>query len=704
MKSPRPFSREEPTLLDQRIDAAFAAGDTERAAGLVEEAGRLLFAGTLSLPLDQLEGWLGRLRAQVQDRPWLLHYQAWVWTSQRRHSLATVALSRAERLFRLGPADDERRRGLALVKFAQGVIAERNSNLVAAREAFAAARELLGESRDAETWINPADAARWRACDPAGAAAFYLEAIPAFTAAGEPVPLARCLHNLAMELLRRGEPAVARQASRRAVELKRSLDVNASLANSLNTLGMAERWLGLHDLARASLDEAREHAERGGHALARAYATNNLAEVERDAGDHVRAEALYEEAIKAKEALGDEYGVAYSLRSRSALRRRQGDVAGALAMIERALRLREPVSDPLEAAELGLELGLVRLAGGVLGEARLALGEARVVAEALDAKAVATLAALALAALDDDPAGTRAALLVAERHRFSRALQPELEFLARCAPGQTGDLTAAAFRAAIGNHGVGSPARGTARAWVLGDFRLEIGGRPVDLGGWRSKRAGELVRALVAARRHAVHREELVAWLWPESDEDHRESLNAAVNAARRGLEQVGGAGRWIVRNGDRYHFEDLAWVDADTLAERFEAARTARVSGDLTAARAALEEARALDGGEPHATDRYAEWAAAERARLTELAQLVREGYAALSLELGYADDALLAAVEGVAAEPSRESGHRLLIQAHLARGDRAAAVRALAACRVALAEELGVTPSAETEALLRS
>lgn len=52
------------------------------------------------------------------------------------------------------------------------------------------------------------------------------------------------------------------------------------------------------------------------------------------------------------------------------------------------------------------------------------------------------------------------------------------------------------------------------------------------------------------------------------------------------------------------------------------------------------------------------------------------------------------------LALEPFREGAHRLLIAAHAAGGSRGEALRAYERCRRALAEELGVPPSAETEA----
>ena len=57
----------------------------------------------------------------------------------------------------------------------------------------------------------------------------------------------------------------------------------------------------------------------------------------------------------------------------------------------------------------------------------------------------------------------------------------------------------------------------------------------------------------------------------------------------------------------------------------------------------------------------------------------------------------------EAVHYEPLREAGHQLLLRALAAKGDHAAALMAYADCRRLLAEELGVSPSGETEAIYR-
>jgi DNA-binding SARP family transcriptional activator len=61
----------------------------------------------------------------------------------------------------------------------------------------------------------------------------------------------------------------------------------------------------------------------------------------------------------------------------------------------------------------------------------------------------------------------------------------------------------------------------------------------------------------------------------------------------------------------------------------------------------------------------------------------------------------AVVHAQKALAAEPFRETAYQLLMRAHFTSGNRAEALRSYARCREALSEDLGVAPSAETEAL---
>ena len=98
-----------------------------------------------------------------------------------------------------------------------------------------------------------------------------------------------------------------------------------------------------------------------------------------------------------------------------------------------------------------------------------------------------------------------------------------------------------------------------------------------------------------------------------------------------------------------------------------------------------------------------YEEWALPHRDRLAArfVAAAVRAGE--LTMAGGDPDEALRLAGRAVEAEPWSEGAHRLSVAAHLARGDRAAARRAMQTCLRQL-DDLGVPPTEDTEIVLRA
>ncbi len=105
------------------------------------------------------------------------------------------------------------------------------------------------------------------------------------------------------------------------------------------------------------------------------------------------------------------------------------------------------------------------------------------------------------------------------------------------------------------------------------------------------------------------------------------------------------------------------------------------------------------LDGLDP-AFDR---WLNTERQRFTRAAIAVAERDLAGGSTSPHDITAAIALSEQLLAiDPVNESGWRVLIAAHLARGERAAAMAAYQACVATLSERAGIAPSAETTALV--
>jgi DNA-binding SARP family transcriptional activator len=72
---------------------------------------------------------------------------------------------------------------------------------------------------------------------------------------------------------------------------------------------------------------------------------------------------------------------------------------------------------------------------------------------------------------------------------------------------------------------------------LLGGFEVTVGDHPVAADAWRLRKAKTLVKLLALAGGHRMHREALVAVLWPERDAaSATNNLHQALYVARRVL------------------------------------------------------------------------------------------------------------------------------------------------------------------------
>jgi DNA-binding SARP family transcriptional activator len=95
-------------------------------------------------------------------------------------------------------------------------------------------------------------------------------------------------------------------------------------------------------------------------------------------------------------------------------------------------------------------------------------------------------------------------------------------------------------------------------------------------------------------------------------------------------------------------------------------------------------------------------DWVLVERERFYQLRLHALEALCERLITAGRYGEAIDAGLAAVAAEPLRESAHRVLIKAHLAEGNQGEANRQYELCRHILRDELGVEPSTALRALL--
>ncbi|MCU1346172.1 MAG: putative DNA-binding protein [Acidimicrobiia bacterium] len=185
-------------------------------------------------------------------------------------------------------------------------------------------------------------------------------------------------------------------------------------------------------------------------------------------------------------------------------------------------------------------------------------------------------------------------------------------------------------------------------------------------------------------------------WLWGEH-QPAQPGDQVAVLVSR--LRSVLGADR--VRRSDAGYSLDLQWVDVDALAELVEEAELRRRAGAIPAARAAAAAALALLRGPLLADEPDPWWAEAEQARVLRLVARAHHVAAAAALDSGDPRAAIEHGEGALAGDPYDETALRLLMRAYAASGRTASALARYASTRQQLAEDLGLSPAPETEAL---
>ncbi len=222
---------------------------------------------------------------------------------------------------------------------------------------------------------------------------------------------------------------------------------------------------------------------------------------------------------------------------------------------------------------------------------------------------------------------------------------------------------------------------------LLGPFEARWSdGEPVDL-------TGKKVQALVAylgVERGPRPREELANLLWGETGDDRaRHNLRQALSKIRRVCPEL------LIARDDLLALDDaLCEVDV----RDFERLAAGEDAGDLE---------RALDlyrhdllAGLVVRESAFEHWLRDARTRLRDRACDAYDRLAAALTELGRLDQAVAVLRRRLTMDPACEQAHRALMELHARAGRRSDALRQYQTCVEALDRELGVAPSAETEA----
>jgi DNA-binding SARP family transcriptional activator/TolB-like protein len=234
------------------------------------------------------------------------------------------------------------------------------------------------------------------------------------------------------------------------------------------------------------------------------------------------------------------------------------------------------------------------------------------------------------------------------------------------------------------------------RIAVLGPPLIARGGtgEPLRLG----RKTLALLAYLLAYPGQEHGREKLAALLWPDRfEEQARGSLRQALSELRRALGELGES---IRGSSDGRVSLDSSLIASD-LAELERLHRADDL--DSLAAAAALHRGPFLEqlGS---VSEEFDAWALQERERRRAQAVGALERLVEKLMAAGRIEEARERAERLVEVDPGHEPGHRALMSAYAALGQRAAALRQFEACERALKQLLDAEPDAETRALAQS
>ncbi|MGH7686111.1 MAG: ATP-binding protein [Candidatus Dormibacteria bacterium] len=224
-------------------------------------------------------------------------------------------------------------------------------------------------------------------------------------------------------------------------------------------------------------------------------------------------------------------------------------------------------------------------------------------------------------------------------------------------------------------------------ARLLGGIELHIGGKP--LAPLESGRVESVFAYLMLHRNAPQSRQRFAFLLWPDSTERQAQTnLRKVLHNLRR-----------LVPEADR-----LIDIGSRTIAWRADAS----LRLDVEQFELALAEGHLLEAVETYRGELLEgnddEWLLEHRRRLADLYLQALERLTRRHQERRQWSQAIRYAERLMAQDSLREESHRLLMQLHQAAGDRTGAVRAYHVCAAALASELGIDPSSETQAIYES
>lgn len=243
----------------------------------------------------------------------------------------------------------------------------------------------------------------------------------------------------------------------------------------------------------------------------------------------------------------------------------------------------------------------------------------------------------------------------------------------------------------------------TLRVQMLGTFRVWRGSHEIQAREWQREKARQLFQLLLTYRGRWLQREQICAWLWPDSDLDAAErqfkvTLNA-LNTALEPLRPPRTAPFFIRRQGLAYSFAPSygCWIDVD----EFELRTAGNFQADAEFAIRNSQIAVQLYKGDYLSESLYDSWTLEERERLLARYLATATALADRLSQQEHAEEAVHLCEQVLKRDRCYEEAYQILMRAYVHIGSRSQALRSYTRCVQALQADLGIEPLPETTEL---
>ena len=238
-------------------------------------------------------------------------------------------------------------------------------------------------------------------------------------------------------------------------------------------------------------------------------------------------------------------------------------------------------------------------------------------------------------------------------------------------------------------------ARLIVRAFGLPDVVFK--GRAVNMSDWRTQSVRDLFFYFLYMRT-PITKEQIADVLWPEISDPQalKKRFKNDIYRLRRAV------GRDVIVFDEEFYLFNRA-LDYEYDVEAFDTyLRRAQKTKDVEEQIQWYQKAIDLVRG-PYIPDVHADWATIERARLADAYMTALEELAGRYLNINKLEKCISICQLGLGLDRCNEILYQISMRVYAVLGDRASIARLYQACKSALASDLSLSPSSETEILFR-